>query len=161
MPPRRERLPLAQFIGEIKISAALEAQARECGFTVPEVDPALAVDVDAELLSSAVGNLLQNGFKYTQPRSDVVLTARASGDRVLIEVEDHCGGLHPGDAERLLAPLPHAPGERARIGLGLSICQRSVAANDGMLSVRSRPGSGCIFTIDLPASPLADGTTAM
>jgi len=32
----------------------------------------------------------------------------------------------------------------------LSICRSSVEANDGVLKVRDVPGSGCIFTIDLP-----------
>ena len=36
------------------------------------------------------------------------------------------------------------------VGLGLAICQRSVEANNGELRVRDLPGSGCIFTIDLP-----------
>ena len=36
------------------------------------------------------------------------------------------------------------------LGLGLSICRRNVEANSGVLSVRDVPGSGCIFTIDLP-----------
>jgi len=67
MPPRKELVALAGFIGEVKISAALEAQARSSGFTVHPVDPALAVHADRELLSSAVGNLLQNAFKYTTP----------------------------------------------------------------------------------------------
>ena len=36
------------------------------------------------------------------------------------------------------------------LGLGLTICQRSVEANDGALRVRDIPGSGCVFTIALP-----------
>lgn len=150
LPPRKERIVLADFIGELKISAALEAQARKCGFTVKPVDRALAVHADRELLASAVGNLLQNAFKYTMPHSEVVLSARSCKDRVLIEVEDHCGGLHPGDAERMLVPFVQLGAERTGRGLGLSICQRSVEANDGVLRVRNLPGSGCVFVIDLP-----------
>jgi signal transduction histidine kinase len=40
--------------------------------------------------------------------------------------------------------------DKSGLGLGLSICRRSVEANNGVLSVRDVPGSGCIFTIDLP-----------
>src|SRR4030095_13536279 len=60
MPARLQLLSVAALIAEIKISVALEAQARECGFTVSLVDPKLAVDVDRDMLLSAVGNLLQN-----------------------------------------------------------------------------------------------------
>jgi signal transduction histidine kinase len=49
-------------------------------------------------------------------------------------------------------PALDAPGskEKSFLGLGLSICRRSVEANDGVLSVRNRPGYGCVFTIELP-----------
>jgi signal transduction histidine kinase len=150
MPAHRKPISVAHFIAELKISATLEAQARFCAFTVPRVEPQLVVEADRELLASAVGNLLQNAFKYTRPQSGVILSAGLRDERVLIEVEDHCGGLHPGDAERMLAPAGEHAGERSGRGLGLSICQRSVTANNGLLRVRDVPGSGCVFTIDLP-----------
>jgi C4-dicarboxylate-specific signal transduction histidine kinase len=40
--------------------------------------------------------------------------------------------------------------EKSGLGLGLAICRRSVEANNGVLSVRDVPGTGCVFTIDLP-----------
>jgi len=150
MPPRRRLLSLAQFIGEVKISASLEAQARGCGLAVSTVDPGLAVEVDRDLLFSAVGNLLQNAFKFTEQSSEVSLNVHSTADRILIDVEDNCGGLRPGDVEKMLQPLPTGSEERSVLGLGLSICRRSVEANDGVLRVRNRPGTGCIFTIELP-----------
>ena len=154
MPPRRRRLRLADLIAEIKISACLEAQARSCGLAVSVVDPKLAVYADHDLLSSALGNLLQNAFKFTQPDTEVSLTVQSVGARVLIEVEDCCGGLHPGDAERMFRPFTQSGTDRSGLGLGLTICRRSVEANDGVLSVRDVPGAGCVFTIDLPQAPL-------
>src|SRR5688500_2735206 len=150
MPPRRELIPLAAFIAEVKISAALEAQARGCGLDVSAVDPDLAVEADRELLFSAVGNLLQNAFKFTEQNPDVLLHAHAVGDRVLLEVEDSCGGLPAGDADRMFRPFTQGSADKSGLGLGLSICRRSVEANGGLLSVRDVPGSGCVFTIDLP-----------
>jgi len=150
MPPRRHLIRLADLIAEIKVSACLEAQARRCGLTVSEVDPKLAVDADHDLLSSALGNLLQNAFKFTEPHTEVALKVRSVGARVLIEVEDRCGGLHPGDAQLMFQPFAQSRTDRSGIGLGLSICRRSVEANNGVLSVRDIPGTGCVFTIDLP-----------
>jgi signal transduction histidine kinase len=152
--PRRQLLPLAQFIDDVKISAALDAQARGCGFAVSAVDPGLAVEADRELLFSAVGNLLQNAFKFTEQDTEVSLHVQASADRIRIEVEDNCGGLPPGDAERMFQPLQGE--EKSPLGLGLSICQRSVEANGGVLSARNRPGTGCVFTIELPRHALAE-----
>ena len=155
MPPQRRLTALADFVAETKISAALDAQARGCGFTVSAVDPKLAVDADRELLSSALGNLLQNAFKFTEPHTEVALRVRAAGNRVLIEVEDRCGGLHPGDHESMFQPFSQSGADRSGLGLGLSICRRSVEANSGILTVRDLPGTGCVFTIDLPRHVLA------
>jgi signal transduction histidine kinase len=155
MPAQHQSLSVASLIAEIKISALLEAQNRQCGLTVTAVDPTLAVDVDRDLLFAAVGNLLQNAFKFTQHGTTVSLNARAVGNRILIEVEDHCGGLPPGNAERMFTPFAQSGEDKSGLGLGLSICRRSVEANHGIVSVRDRPGSGCVFTIDLPRHVMA------
>jgi signal transduction histidine kinase len=141
---------VTDFIGEVKLSASLEAQVEECVLTVAKVDSRLAVDADRDLLFSAVGNLLQNAFKFTHHRSEVTLNAYAVADRILIEVQDHCGGLAAGDAEKMFLPFTQAGENKTGLGLGLSISRRSVEVNGGTLSVRDMPGSGCVFTIDLP-----------
>jgi len=150
MPARRELVPLRAFIAEVQISAALEAQARGCRFSVDAVEPGLAIYGDREMLSAAVGNLLQNAFKFTERDSEVSLRAHGTADRVLIDVADHCGGLPPGDEERMFKSFTQSSTDRSGLGLGLSICRSSVEANDGVLKVRDVPGAGCIFTIDLP-----------
>jgi signal transduction histidine kinase len=150
MPPRHQLISLADFVTDVKISLSLEARARECGFTVGDVDKGLALDVDREMLFSAVGNLLQNAFKFTQHRTEVSLNAYAAGDRIRIEVEDHCGGLPPGATEKMFLPFEQSGGDRSGLGLGLAICRRSVVANNGVVEVRDVPRTGCVFTIDLP-----------
>ncbi|MDH5824668.1 HAMP domain-containing sensor histidine kinase [Luteimonas sp. RD2P54] len=141
---------LAEFIAEIRLSATLEAQVKECPLTVSDVDPLLAVDGDRDLLLAATGNLLQNAFKFTHPHSEVTLNAYAQADRILIDVQDHCGGLAPNVMEEMFSPFKQGAEDRSGLGLGLSISRRSVEANNGVLSVRDVPGSGCVFTIDLP-----------
>jgi signal transduction histidine kinase len=154
MQPRPRVISLANFVADIRISASLEAQARKCIFTVGEVDPQLALEVDREMLCSAVGNLLQNGFKFTRPGSEVSLHAYVAADRIRIDVEDHCGGLPQGAAEDVFVPFRQSGEDKSGMGLGLAICRRSVEANHGVLSVRDVPGSGCVFTIDLPRHSL-------
>jgi signal transduction histidine kinase len=151
-PARLQRINLSDFIATVKVSATLEARARGCRFSVAAVEPDLALNVDRDLLFSAVGNLLQNAFKFTK-RPNVALRAHAAADRILIEVEDQCGGLAPGDTERMFLPFVQTGPDKSGHGLGLSICRRSVEANKGILGVRSLAGSGCIFTIDLPRCP--------
>ena len=56
---------LANFIGEVKYSSSLEAELLQCGFHVEQIQPSLMVDADKDLLFSALGNLLQNAFKFS------------------------------------------------------------------------------------------------
>jgi signal transduction histidine kinase len=150
LPTHYELFALNEFIDELKMSGLLEAKTKGCVFTVSPVDPRLGVDADRGLLLSAVGNLLQNAFKFTRPGSDVLLNAYSVGERILIDVEDHGEGLPPGDDEKMFQPFTQGGADKSGLGLGLSIARRSVEANGGILSVRNKPVSGCIFTIDLP-----------
>jgi signal transduction histidine kinase len=154
MPSRAQMISLSDFIADVKVSASLEAQARGCKFTVGDVERDLALDVDRDILLSAVGNLLQNAFKFTHRHSEVNLNAYAVADHIRIDVEDHCGGLPPGAAERIFLPFTQSGEDRSGLGLGLAICRRSVEANNGTLQVRDIPGSGCVFTIELPRRAL-------
>ena len=156
LPALHTQFSLADFITEMKHSALLDADAHDCSLTVAYVDPLLAVDADWDLLASAVGNLLQNAFKFTQPRTEILLSAYAYADRIRIDVEDHCGGLPPGDAEKMFAPFTQNGNDKSGLGLGLSISRSSVEANMGTLSVRDIPGTGCVFTIDLPRFSMSE-----
>ena len=74
---------------------------------------------------------------------------------MLIDVQDHCGGLAHGSVERMFAPFAQHGHDRSGLGLGLSIARQSVEADHGTLSVRDLPGIGCVFTISLPQRGLA------
>jgi signal transduction histidine kinase len=154
MPTRHEPIVLADFIAEMKVSGALESRVRECKFHVHEVERGLVVIADREMLVSAVSNLLQNAFKFTERHTEVSLNAYAAGNRILIEISDHCGGLPAGAFETMFLPFTQVGLDTSGLGLGLSIARRSVEANLGVLSVRDVPGSGCVFTIDLPRTLL-------
>jgi signal transduction histidine kinase len=147
---------LADFIEEIKQAAGLAAQAHGCAFTVSAVNARLAVRANRDLLFSALGNLLQNAFKFTHPDTEVTLDAYAVADRILIDVKDHCGGLSTDDVESMFEPFRQNGVDRTGLGLGLSIARRSVEASDGMLSVRDIPDTGCVFTISLPRHAMVE-----
>ena len=154
---QRRVFSAAQFVTEVRHSAALEAEIHGCIFTVSVVDPLLAIEGDWDLLFSAVGNLLQNAFKFTYPHTEVTLDVYATGDRILMDVKDNCGGVPPGTAENMFLPFVQKGADRSGLGLGLSIARRSVEANNGELSVRDVPNVGCIFTISLPRHAMPGG----
>ena len=148
---KRVRVRVANLIEQEEVAAALDATSRGLRLTVARVDYALAIDVDTLILGSALSNVLQNAIKFSRPSGDISLRVRTSGARIVIEVEDECGGLPTGKVEEIFRPFSQMGADRTGLGLGLTIARQGVKANQGELSVRDLPGKGCIFTIDLPA----------
>jgi len=147
-------ISVADLFAELQLSTSLEAQTRGCQFTTSAVNAELAVVADRDLLLAAIGNLLQNAFKFTRHGTQVILAAHTDGNHVHIDVQDHCGGLGPRNHEDLFQPFTQYGTDRSGVGLGLSISRRSVEASHGTLSVRDLPGSGCIFSVRLPRHAL-------
>jgi signal transduction histidine kinase len=146
----QERVSVREFIEEVEVGAALEANGRGMTLSVKTVEPGVVVLADRQLLAAAVANVLQNAFKFTHPHGHVTLRASSTKERVLVEVEDECGGLPTGDTEELFRPFEQRSDNRTGLGLGLPITRRSIEANGGEIRIRDLPGVGCVVTIDLP-----------
>lgn len=153
------RFSVAELIAEVKGAAELSGASSHCSLVISDVEPSLAIEADRELLCAALGNLLQNGFKFTKPNTEVMLNAYGFGERVLIDIKDHCGGLPPGAAEQMFLPFRQLGQDKTGLGLGLSIARRNVSLCGGILTVRDIPGEGCIFTISLPRYILSAGSS--
>ena len=151
--PERERIWMGEFIEEMEAAATILAKARNLQLTVGPVEYGIAIDVDRHILAGAVANLLQNAFNFTRDRGSVRLFAHATADRVLIDIEDECGGLVFGQSDGLFRPAEQHGTRPTGLGLGLRISQRGVQANGGEIRVSNVPGKGCIFTVDLPRHP--------
>lgn len=147
---RLEPIAVAEFLGEVEITASIQARSKGFHLTVKSVHPRVFIEGDRQVLAAALANLLHNAFKFTKSHGHICLSARATVDRVLFEVQDECGGLPPGKAEDLFLPFEQRGADRSGLGLGLSICVRAAEANGGVMRVRDIPGEGCVFTLDLP-----------
>ena len=149
----REPLLAATLIDEVAPAATLAANARGHTFRAEPVADDLAINVDRQVLAAVLMNVLQNAFKFTRPRSTVTLRVIATSDRVQIEIQDECGGLGSGDVDGLFHPFEQRSANRTGLGLGLAFSRWATEANGGHISARSLPGTGCIFTVDLPRCP--------
>lgn len=146
----RQTVVVREFIEDVEASATLEANARGLQFAVTSVDKDVTVYADRQILTSVIGNLMNNAFKFTRPGTRVWLRAQATADRVIISVEDECGGLPQGKVEALFRPFEQRDADHTGLGLGLAICERGARMNDGEIHVLNRPGKGCTFTLELP-----------
>ena len=150
----REPFLVSGFIDEIASAATLEANARSVRLTVLPVEDDVSIEADRQILAAVVGNLLQNAFKFTRPRTTVTLRVGATAERVVIEIQDECGGLPSGNVTELFRPFEQRSSDRTGVGLGLAFSRWGAEANHGRIDVRNLPGKGCVFAVDLPRLPV-------
>ena len=146
----REPILVAEFIAEIAANAGLEANARNVLLTVLCEEDGARVEGDRQILAAVVTNLLQNAFKFTRPGTTVTLRVGAGAERVLIEIQDECGGLPGANTSDLFRPFEQRGVDRSGVGLGLAFSRWAVEASHGRIYARNLPDRGCVFTVDLP-----------
>jgi two-component system, NtrC family, nitrogen regulation sensor histidine kinase NtrY len=129
--------------------AQLQAPGRNpiaCNLELNEhVEP---VAVDPELLHRALSNLVLNAMDAMPNDGVLTLRTRSNGDKVVIEVADTGSGMTPEECERIFTP--YYTNKQHGTGLGLAIVQSVVSDHGGKISVRSEPGKGATFVIELP-----------
>jgi signal transduction histidine kinase len=150
----REPFLVSEFIEELAPVAAVEAYDRGIHFRQMPVEDGVAINVDRHVLGTVVMNLLRNAFTFTRPRTTVTLRVLATADRVLLEIQDECGGLPTDDVDAMFRPFAHQSADRTGLGLGLAFSRWAVEANDGRIFARSLPDVGCVFAIELPRAPV-------
>jgi signal transduction histidine kinase len=146
----REQFRVATLVDEVASAATLDATARGLTLVVSLVEDDVEIWADRQILAAVVSNLLQNAFKFTAPGSTVTLRAGANAGRVVIEVEDRCGGLPAGNVRDLFLPFEQRGADRSGVGLGLAFCRWAVEASEGQIVARDLPGTGCVFSVELP-----------
>lgn len=118
---------------------------------------------DEQLVERILLNLVGNALRYTGA-GGVLVTCRQRRDRVLVEVWDTGAGI-PEHARSMIfedyTQLGNSERDRAKgLGLGLAICRRLAELLEIPLGVRSRPGRGSVFWIELPMVPANDALAA-
>jgi signal transduction histidine kinase len=155
-----EQFLVSDFVNELAAGAVMEAQAKGITFTVEPVPAEAAIEGDRQILAAVVGNLLQNAFKFTRPRTTVTLNVAVSAERVLIEIQDECGGLPTGNVTGMFRPFEQRSADRSGLGLGLAFSRWGAEANHGRIYTRNLPEQGCVFVVDLPRLPISALATA-
>jgi len=146
---RRQSTTLKAVFDDVELSARAEAEARGVELRIA-IDHDEEVHLDHRLVRSALGNLLRNAVKYTSSGKVVELRGRIADRRLVIEVQDGCGGLEPGKVEQAFAPFVRLDTQQSGFGLGLAIAKQAIDAHGGSIRVQNLPGNGCIFVLELP-----------
>jgi two-component system sensor histidine kinase SenX3 len=147
---------------EAVIAAAVDrvvelAARRDIGLTnvvSPEVT-GVVVQGDRRQLTSAVGNLVENAVKYSEPGGRVEVRTDLTDGAVEIVVVDEGVGIPQRDLDRIFERFYRVDRARSRetggSGLGLSIVRHVATNHGGEVRVESAEGEGSTFTLRLPA----------
>jgi signal transduction histidine kinase/CheY-like chemotaxis protein len=119
----------------------------------------LTITTDPVLLSRVLRNLVANAIRYTA-RGGLLLAARHHGAAVHIEVWDTGPGIHRQELNRVFEEFYRGESSKTEVGgtgnagfgLGLSIVRRICGVLGHALTVRTRPGSGTMFRVEVPYS---------
>lgn len=130
----------------------------------------LTITGDERRLQWAVGHLIDNSIKYTEPDGEIyVQVGRIREDSALIEVSDTGVGISPYDLphifERFYRGEAHTPNGKMLdprgLGQGLFVARAVAEAHGGYLSVASALGEGSTFTLALPLERVAQPATPL
>lgn len=160
---RSDLLRLEGIIWSVVNGMAPEVRrAQEAIFTQLRDQHRLYLMGDEERLRWALGHLVQNSVRYTEPGGEIIVSARVSDDQqhVAISVEDTGVGISDKDLphifERFYRGEPRSPSGRLLdprgLGQGLYIARTVTEAHGGYLTVHSEQGKGSVFTMVLPAA---------
>lgn len=110
---------------------------------------------NAQLLQTALLNLLDNAVKYSAGKPISLHLDMDTDERARIRIDDQGIGLAPGEEEQLLLPLVR--GSNARhvegFGIGLTLAARIISLHRGTLQLRPRSGPGTTAEVILPLQP--------
>jgi PAS domain S-box-containing protein len=124
---------------------------QERGLRLCIVRSGLIVRSDRRMLAEMIRNLLSNALRYTD-RGRILLGCRRAGDNVRIEVWDSGVGITEDQLPHIFDEYYQGAGgaERGGFGLGLAIVKRLGGILDHGVEVRSIPGKGTRFFIEVP-----------
>jgi signal transduction histidine kinase len=166
---RLERVEVPRLVHDVIEEFHREPQAR--GRRIETAIPADLPPIvgDAEAVSRALWNLVENAAKYSPPEAPIAVFATLAGDRLLLGVTDRGAGIPPGERDLIFQKFVRGAdatrmGVRG-VGVGLALVKQIADVHRAQVRVESAPGAGSTFTIDFPVAagetaPMADHPTA-
>ena len=153
--PKMEDFDVAQVARDVSELYEVVAEERDVAFS-SDIDPALVVRGNRELIAQALSNLLDNGLKYGVPpaagaTASLRLVARRRGTRAYIAIEDRGPGVPVADRGRVLERFVRLEASRTMpgSGLGLSLVAAIVRLHNGSVLLEDN-APGLRVVIDLP-----------
>ncbi|WP_426266382.1 response regulator [Sphingomonas sp. LHG3443-2] len=152
---RADELPIARLVKDLQRTFDPIAAERGLSFelAIDEDAPASIVS-DRQRLEQILKNLLANAFKFTEAGSVTLGIAKVGAERLALTVSDTGIGIAPEQQQAIFDAFQQADGSISRkfggTGLGLSISRELARLLGGTITLKSEPGEGSQFTVDIP-----------
>jgi two-component system sensor histidine kinase SenX3 len=162
--PRLDVVDVVDVVEEAVDRTRQLAEARRIAVDALELPTGIRIEGDRRQLVSALGNLLENAMKYSEPGSSVQVRARVEGPSAELMVADHGIGIPAAEHGRIFERFYRVDKARSRdtggTGLGLAIVRHVATNHGGEVLVSSQEGEGSTFVLRLPlaASGTKDGS---
>lgn len=124
------------------------------------VEPDLPlIQADFVLIEQVLINLLDNALKYSQPGSEIAISARQTGKHLTISVADRGQQIPEEDLAKIFDKFYrlNSPLQVSGTGLGLAICKGLIEAHGGTIWAENNPTGGVIIAFNLPMSDQLPG----
>lgn len=152
-PAKIEPVALDALVSDIVADASFEAQVRHCLLSIEQQAP-LTVNAEADLLGSAIENVVRNAVNYTRADSTIRIRLDRNDREARLRVADAGPGVPEADLVRIFEPYFRTDDARARksggSGLGLAIAKRAVERQGGRIRASNVAGGGLEIEIVLP-----------
>jgi signal transduction histidine kinase len=135
-----------------------QREARATHEIVVEAPAGCVIRGDAERMERVVMNLFSNAVKYSPPRTRVTVRVETRERFAVLSVSDEGPGIAPADLSMIFQPFGRGRSTDTLAegtGMGLYVVKQIVAAHQGRIDVRSEPGHGTTFRVELPLAPAA------
>jgi two-component system CheB/CheR fusion protein len=153
--PETIGFPIDTLLDRLRDEFTYHAQAQRLALRA--VPCSLSINSDPRLLEQMIRNLLSNALKYTK-HGKVLLGCRRREGMLSIEIWDTGVGIPAKELEAIFDEyhqLDNAARERSRgLGLGLAIVKRLGDLLGHRVRVRSQPGKGSVFSIEVMLPPV-------
>jgi signal transduction histidine kinase len=118
------------------------------------MDDKAVVHADKSMLEIVWNNLLSNALKFTEPDGTITLTQTSDEDTITVSVTDTGCGIDEATMNRVFDKFYQGDASRSQEGngLGLALALRVIELLDGQISVKSSPGEGSTFTVNLKSA---------
>ncbi len=152
---RRERIDFESVVRKSVDRLMPLADKKEIAVNLDITDPCV-MEADSAKLMQVCYNIISNAIKYTPREGRIDVKLRRTGRDAVLEVSDTGVGIAEADLPHVFDRFYRADRSRAReeegtgTGLGLSIVRQIVRLHAGTVTVRSKPGEGSTFTVQLP-----------